>query len=221
MIQRSTLALGVCVALLGGASVAHAQTVALEGDIEVPAGNDAYVASDGEAVRTGLGECLRQGGFSEDDQINACEGIEEVVEAPMPEPVVEPEPEPEPTQVARVELREVDDRANFEFDSADLTPEGQTEMENLFQQLEEYRGVTEITVIGHTDSTGPEEYNQQLSERRAQTVADMLSERYPEASVTTEGRGESDPIATNETREGRQMNRRVDIELTASRMTFE
>ena len=129
-------------------------------------------------------------------------------------------PPPEPTQVAKVELREVDERALFEFDSADLTEEGQAQMEELFNQLADYRGVTEISVVGYTDSTGPEEYNQQLSERRAATVASMLSERYPDATVNTEGRGESDPIATNETREGRQMNRRVEIEVTASRMTF-
>lgn len=220
MIQRTTLALGICVALFGGASVAHAHDVALEGDIEIPEGNDGYVSVGGEALRTGGGECVRLSGFSEENQVNACEGIEEVVEAP-PEPEPEPEPIPEPTQVAKVELRDVEDRANFEFDSAELTEDGQAEMENLFDQLSEFKGVTEISVIGHTDSTGPEDYNLQLSEKRAATVAAMISERYPDATVNIEGRGESDPIATNETREGRQMNRRVDIEVTASRMTFE
>ena len=220
MIQRSTLALGVCLALLGGGSVAHAQTVAIGDNIEVPEGTEGYVSSASDtAVRTGTGECLHVSSFSEEGQINACEGIEDVVAMPEPEPVAPPPPEP--TQVAKIELREVDERALFEFDSADLTEEGQAQMEELFNQLADYRGVTEISVVGYTDSTGPEEYNLQLSERRAATVAQMLSERYPDATVNTEGRGESNPIATNETREGRQMNRRVEIEVTASRMTFE
>jgi len=222
MIQRTTLALGICVALFGGASVAHAHDVALEGDIEIPEGSDAYVSVGGQALRTGGGECVRLGGFSEENQVNACEGIEVVAEV-EPEPVVEPEPEPEPApkQVARVELKEMEDRANFEFDSAELTADGQAEMTSLFNELSEFKGVTAISVIGYTDSTGPEEYNQRLSEERAATVAAMLSERYPDATVNIEGRGENDPVATNETREGRQMNRRVEIDVTASRMTFE
>ena len=223
MIQRSTLALGVCVALLGGGSVAHAHEVAIGENIEVPEGSG-YVTVGGNALRTATGECVRLSGFSEENQVNACEGIEEVVEAPAPsraEPAPAPEPVPEPTQVAKVELREVGEEANFEFDSADLSAEGQAAMEELFGELAEYKGVTEVNVVGHTDSTGPEEYNLQLSERRAATVAAMLAERYPDATVNTEGRGETDPVATNETREGRQQNRRVEIEVTASRMTFE
>ena len=220
MIQRTSLAIGVCVALFGSASVALAHDVALEGPISIPEGSTAYVNADGEAVRTGGGECLRLGGFSEDDQVNACEGIEEVAEAPAPAPVpVAPEPEPEP--VARVELTEVDGRALFQFDSADLTEDGQAAMEGLVEQLAEFRGVTAVSVIGHTDSSGPEEYNLALSEQRAATVAAMLEERYPDASVEIVGRGESDPIASNDTREGRQRNRRVEIDVTASRMTFE
>ena len=223
MIQRSTLALGVCIALLGGGSVAHAHDVALDGPIEIPEGNDAYVSANGEVVRTGEGECLRLGGFSEENQVNACEGIEEDVIAevvPEPEPVTEPEPAPPPAPVAKVELKEMEDRANFRFDSAELTEEGMAEMEALFDELGEFKA-TDINVIGYTDSSGPEDYNMSLSEERAATVAAMFAERYPEANITTEGRGENDPIATNETAAGRQMNRRVEIELTASAMTFE
>ena len=219
MIQRTSLALGVCVALFGAASVANAHDVALEGPIEIPEDSDAYVNADGMAVRTGGGECLRLGGFSEDEQVNACEGIEEVVEAPAPEPVAIPEPEPAP--VARIEMREVEERALFEFDSADLTGDGQAAVEGLFAELAEFQGVTAISVIGHTDSSGPEEYNLSLSEQRAATVAAMLEERYPDAAIEIVGRGESDPIASNDTREGRQMNRRVEIDVTASQETFE
>ena len=220
MIQRTSLALGVCVALFGAASVANAHDVALEGPIEIPEDSDAYVNAGGEAVRTGGGECLRLGGFSEESQVNACEGIEEIVEAPAPEPVAAPEPEPAPP-VARIEMREVEERALFEFDSADLTEDGMESVEGLLEQLAQFEGVTAISVIGHTDSSGPEEYNLSLSEQRAATVAAMLEERYPDAAVEIIGRGESDPIATNDTREGRQMNRRVEIDVTAEQQTFE
>ena len=219
MIRRTTLAVGICLALHGGVALAH--DVALEGPIVIPeTADDAYVNVDGMAVRTGGGECLRLGGFSEDDQVDACEGIEPVAEI-EPEPEPEPAPPPEPEPVAKVELREVDERALFAFDSAELTGDGEAAMDDLFSQLEEFQGVTAVSVIGHTDSTGPEEYNLSLSEQRAATVAALLQERYPDATVEVEGRGESDPIATNETAEGRQSNRRVEIEVTASRMTFE
>ena len=218
MIRHPSIPLTLCAALLGGASVALAHDVALEGPIEIPEGSTAYVNADGEAVRTGGGECLRLGGFDEESQVDACEGIEAVVAEPEPEPEpVAPPPVPEP--IARVELREVDERALFEFDSADLTLQGQAEMVELIEELEQYDGVTDITVTGHTDSTGPEEYNQGLSELRAATVGALMTTAYPDARITLIGRGESDPIASNDTPEGRQMNRRVEIELTAAETT--
>ena len=80
-------------ALLLGSSVVNAQGLALPGTIEIPGGNTGYVNSGGNAIRTGLGECLKLGGFSEENQVDSCEGIEE---EPEPEPVAEAEPEPEP-----------------------------------------------------------------------------------------------------------------------------
>jgi OOP family OmpA-OmpF porin len=77
------------------------------------------------------------------------------------------------------------------------------------------RGVDVEMVIatGHTDSVGTDAYNQKLSERRAAAVKDYLvSKGIPAAKVTTIGKGESQPVATNKTAGGRQKNRRVDIE---------
>ena len=93
-------------------------------------------------------------------------------------------------------------------------------MSSLFDALSEYKGITGISVTGHTDSLGSEEYNQALSEQRAATVAAQISSQYPGASIDVKGMGESSPIASNDTAEGRQQNRRVDIEITATRMTF-
>ena len=93
-------------------------------------------------------------------------------------------------------------------------------MQSMIEAVSEFKGVTEINVTGHTDSRGSEEYNQALSERRAQTVADLLAVEYPDAKMTVSGRGEAEPAANNFKPEGRQQNRRVEVELTANRMIF-
>ena len=71
--------------------------------------------------------------------------------------------------------------------------------------------------MGHTDSKGSESYNQNLSERRASSAAEYLQEQGLGSSrLNTVGRGESEPVATNETAEGRQQNRRVEVAIYAS-----
>ena len=71
---------------------------------------------------------------------------------------------------------------------------------------------TKIVIEGHTDSRGSDEYNQQLSERRAQAVASALIARgIPQDSLRTLGRGKAYPVASNDTPEGRQQNRRIEI----------
>jgi outer membrane protein OmpA-like peptidoglycan-associated protein len=80
--------------------------------------------------------------------------------------------------------------------------------------LEEYEK-TIIEVAGHTDSTGSESYNQQLSQRRAQSVADYLrGQGIMNQRMVVRGYGEEFPIASNETDQGRQQNRRVELTLT-------
>lgn len=74
---------------------------------------------------------------------------------------------------------------------------------------------TYVDIVGHTDSKGSKEYNQRLSEKRAKSVARYLeTNAVIKARVKAGGMGEDDPIATNDTREGRAMNRRVEIKLT-------
>jgi len=72
-----------------------------------------------------------------------------------------------------------------------------------------------MNIIGHTDSVGPEAYNQKLSERRAQAVADYFATEgeVPQQTLQVSGRGESEPIASNDTDAGRAQNRRVVIEV--------
>jgi outer membrane protein len=102
----------------------------------------------------------------------------------------------------------------FAFGSAKLTDKGIAQLEEMAGRLNELQFVAG-TVVGHTDSVGPEAYNQKLSERRAQTVADFLeSKGIAQDRLQVSGRGESDPIASNDTPEGRAQNRRVTLSRT-------
>jgi OOP family OmpA-OmpF porin len=122
--------------------------------------------------------------------------------------LAKPAPPPPPPPVARkIVLRGV----NFAFDSAALTPEAEVILQAAVEALNESPGVR-VQVAGHTDSTGPEAYNQGLSERRARSVADYLSANGISASrLTVVGFGEAQPVADNGTRDGRAQNRRTEL----------
>ena len=100
----------------------------------------------------------------------------------------------------------------FKFDSAELTQTADRDLDNIISVLQDYteRGVR---IIGHTDSTGTDEYNLSLSLRRARRTADELEQRDNtlKGRLTYAGMGEKNPIATNDTAQGRQRNRRVEI----------
>lgn len=106
---------------------------------------------------------------------------------------------------------DISNEVSFDFDSAAIKPAFEPTLNKVADVLQRYPK-TIIHVIGHTDSKGSESYNQQLSERRAQSVTDYFAAR----GVMTErlvamGRGELEPRATNDTEAGRQLNRRVEI----------
>ncbi len=103
--------------------------------------------------------------------------------------------------------------ALFDFDKADLKPEGQKHMDDLLAKIKG-QNVDVVIAIGHTDAIGTEAYNQKLSERRAEAVkAYLVSKGLPAGKVRAEGKGESQPVASNDTEEGRAKNRRVDIQV--------
>ncbi|MEX2048807.1 MAG: OmpA family protein [Gemmatimonadota bacterium] len=103
----------------------------------------------------------------------------------------------------------------FAVNQSTLQAAGQTNLRDLTTSLEEYEG-TEVLVVGHTDSTGEEAYNQSLSERRADAARTFLIGSGLDGSrVRAMGRGELEPIATNDTDAGRQQNRRVEIAIFA------
>ena len=99
--------------------------------------------------------------------------------------------------------------ALFDTNKAELRPEAVAELNEFGAKAREL-GKKRIRVEGHTDSRASDAYNQDLSERRATSVANYLAQNYG-LDVATRGFGESSPVAPNSTKEGRQRNRRVDI----------
>ncbi len=101
----------------------------------------------------------------------------------------------------------------FDFDKYELKPESYSELDRVVKFLNEYLSV-EIEIAGHTDNIGNNEYNQKLSENRANAVANYLfSKGISKDRITVIGYGETLPIDTNETEEGRQKNRRVEFKI--------
>ena len=102
---------------------------------------------------------------------------------------------------------------NFAYNSANVEPRFRATLDRVASVLSEYNQ-SYIDVYGHTDSTGSDAYNQGLSERRAVSVADYLSSHgVAPARIATRGFGETQPIESNETEEGRAANRRVEIKI--------
>jgi len=99
----------------------------------------------------------------------------------------------------------------FDFDSAVLKPAMKDALSDLADRIKASEGQEQLTITGHTDSVGPESYNMGLSNRRAQAAASYL-ESMGITGITTQGMGESSPVADNGTRAGRAKNRRVEIE---------
>lgn len=103
---------------------------------------------------------------------------------------------------------------NFEFDRADLTPDGRAKVEQMANIIRRDAPNRRVTVEGHAsrESAAQEAYNQRLSERRASTVADALERNGVSGrNVSSQGLGTRAPIASNETESGRQQNRRVEV----------
>ena len=169
--------------------------------------NESYVGdSAGKNVMDSSGNCVRTSSWKVEDMTVEC-GAE------PPAPEVEAEAPPPPPPVVMYEKTTMSTSALFDFDSDVLKEEGKVALQALGDDIKSKSGkVVDIDIIGHTDSTGPEVYNQGLSERRAQSVADyIIAEGIDASIIDVSGEGESNPIASNDTREGRAENRRVDV----------
>jgi outer membrane protein OmpA-like peptidoglycan-associated protein len=101
----------------------------------------------------------------------------------------------------------------FAFNSADVRYQFEPVIRNLAQTLDRYPGLT-IDIVGHADAIGSDDYNQRLSERRAHSVgAALVDFGVDYGRIETSGRGEWEPIASNDSEWGRARNRRVEIHL--------
>jgi outer membrane protein OmpA-like peptidoglycan-associated protein len=104
----------------------------------------------------------------------------------------------------------------FDFDSDRVRHEAATNLRNLANSLGEYPN-TDLLIVGHTDSDGSDSYNWNLSERRATSAANYLaSQGVARTRLRTAGRGETEPVTSNDTDSGRQQNRRVEVAIFAS-----
>jgi outer membrane protein OmpA-like peptidoglycan-associated protein len=141
---------------------------------------------------------------------------EEAPPPPAPAPKAEPAPPPAPTvdrcaEVIRLRGVNFDfDRAEIRSDAAVILDEAATLLGDALRECPS----RSVSVEGHTDATGDDAYNQSLSERRANAVLGYLADKGVDATrLSAKGFGESSPIAPNETREGRALNRRVELRL--------
>ena len=138
-------------------------------------------------------------------RINALE-----LEEPAPEPIPEPAPEPKKDDVWVFDSG----RLNFDFDKSVVKPQYFELLRNVKDYAEQ--NDFKLTIIGHTDSKGSDAYNMALGMRRAIAVRDKLLEfgLDPARILGVESRGESEPIAPNDTEQGRFENRRIEFKAT-------
>ena len=138
-------------------------------------------------------------------RINALE-----LEEPAPEPIPEPVPEPPKEETFVFDSG----RLNFDFDKSVVKPQYFELLRNVKDYAEQ--NDLRLTIIGHTDSKGTDAYNMALGMRRAIAVRDKLIEfgLDPARVLSVESRGESEPIAPNDTEQGRFENRRIEFKAT-------
>jgi OOP family OmpA-OmpF porin len=184
------------------------------------------VDSGNGVVTNAYSQCWRSGFWTPAQAIALCDP--ELVAAaapPPPAPVAAPAPpppvvaQPAPLPLPQPVTEKVTYAADvfYDFDKAVLKPEGKASLDELAGKVKAV-ALEVIIAIGHTDSIGGDQYNQQLSVRRAEAVKTYLvSKGIDPNRIYTEGRGEREPIADNRTDAGRAKNRRVGTEIVGTR----
>ena len=205
------------------------QTFAANSAPPLVADNIGYLQdTGGGAVLSTNGDCWHTGGWRPAlATVVGCDGVLAKATAVTTPQVIQPEPAPvvakteapPPPRVVEtvVEKITLDTDAYFDFDKSVLKKGGEDSLKLLANRLSGM-SIKVIVATGHTDAIGSEAYNLKLSERRAAAVKNyLLSQSLPADRIYTQGKGESEPIASNNNSKGRSENRRVDIEVVSTR----
>jgi len=211
------------------ALLASASTASMADDIKANTPISGYTQDQrGIIVRDPFGLCWRTGGFTPALAQAGCD--DDLLPPPPPPPAPPPAtpapppeapkvvapPSPPPVVIVDEKIHYQAD-AFFDFNKSVLKPEAKTKLDDLVSKLTGVK-LEVIISVGHTDSVGSVAYNQKLSVKRAEAVKAYLISKGIEANrVYTEGKGKSQPVADNKTKEGRAKNRRVEIEVVGSK----
>jgi len=198
------------------------------------AGVPGYVANSSNQIWTSpYGLCWKTTDWSPEKAAAPCDAVRRV-EAPVPPPVAVAPPAPAPTPLVTappppppiIEQISLSSDVLFEFNKADLRPAGQQKLDEISDRLKG-ANVQQINAIGHADRIGSDDYNKQLSEKRAEAVKDYLAQKgVEESKVRSEGRGKSEPVTGDQCKGNKpnakliaclQPDRRVDIEVRGER----
>jgi len=202
MKNASRIALALAFSVATASSAVSAQTV------------DNWRGAFGDTWTSAFDLCWRDAFWTPATGIQGCDGVP----APVAQtPVRAPERTPTPVVAPTVQRVVLNADTFFDFDKTEIKPEGRQVLDQVAAQAAQLNLET-IIATGHTDSIGTADYNQGLSERRANAVKGYLvNQGVPTDRVYVEGKGATQPIASNATREGRAQNRRVEIEVIGSR----
>lgn len=219
-------------------ALALGATLSLSGAAFAVDGVKGYVVDDrGQVVKTTYGECVHTGAWNPSLAIAECDAefaaMEKkpapVTEAkadidPAPMPTIEPQAKAEDEPMQTLQTVTMNSKTLFEFDSATLLPEAETKLDEIAGQIDSYEQVTEVEIRGYADRIGSEDYNEQLSERRAQAVSDYLQSKTSRSNFSVRALGEGHPVVNCENTGSRQAliqclepNRRVEIEVSAKK----
>ncbi len=206
----ATSAIGLAMGIVSASAIA-------EGDGFV----ENYVTnSSGQVWKNSFGECWRDRFAATDIKLEECGyekemGVAEIIVTDNVKEVVMTEDPPACPEI--IVLKNL----HFDFDSTKIHADDEQKLSDArdFIRTEVPEGCNKtetVFITGHTDSTGPEAYNDGLSLRRAESVISYLESIGVQANLVAEGKGENDPVADNSTKEGRAENRRVVIDIDTS-----
>ena len=231
-----------------GAASAAAGSTAARGT-PLPKASPGYAqSSDGSVILSGSGQCVRAGHWTAANAAEPCDRIPRAelppppvavappqpVPAPAPEPKVEPAPAVAPVVVEppRPVIQKITLSTDvlFDFGKAELKDSGKQRLDQLANEIKD-ADVDEIIAIGHADRIASDEFNQKLSEARAQAVKDYLAQQGAKSNtITAQGKGESQPVTGEDCKKlgaeraankklvaCLQPDRRVEIEVLGSR----